>query len=123
MMDLLYDVPKEYFRYGIPFLKELKKGSRVIIYGKGVYASNLIAVIERYNLCHIVKNIDSGDSNLLFEMSNSEYDYVVIAILDYMLVNKVKKFLIDNRVQESKIITIQNKDLNETNLPKNLFIS
>lgn len=121
MMDLLYDIPSEYFQEGIPFLKEIKRDSNVVIYGKGVYASNLIEIINRYQLCNMIKNVDSGDANLLFEMRSSEYEYVVIAILDYMVVDKVRDFLMDHGVKEEKIIIIQKEDLTESNLPSNLL--
>lgn len=120
MMDLLYDIPAEYFKEGIPFLKEIKKTSKVVVYGKGVYASNLIEVIQRYKLCSMVKNVDSGDADLLFQMQQGAYDYIVIAILDYMVVDKVKDFLIGRGIAEEVILTIGKEALLEMNLPKSL---
>ena len=121
MMELLYDIPEEYFQSGIPFLRKIRKTCNVVIYGKGVFAANLIEVIQRYKLCNIVKNVDSGDADLLFKMQHAtDYDYVVIAILDYMVVDKVKDFLISRGIAKEAIVTIEKEGLLELNLPKSL---
>lgn len=117
MMDLLYDIPEEYFKEQIPFLKNIQKGSRVVVYGKGVFASNLIGVMKKNGLCQMVLNTDSSDADALFALKETEYDSVVIAILDCMIVEKVRKFLLDNRIPDEKIFAINKEDLTIENLP------
>lgn len=120
MMDLLYDVPTDYFREGIPFLSKIKRTSKVVIYGKGVYASNLLEVMKRYELCDVVCNVDSTDAEVLFSMDENEYDYVVIAILDCLIIDKVKGYLEENGISYRKILFIDKEDLTVENLPEGL---
>ena len=118
MMDLLYDVPTDYFREGIPFLSKIKRTSKVVIYGKGVYATNLMEVMKKNHLCKIVCNVDSGDADILFSMKKEEYDCVLIAILDCYVVENVLTYLKEKNIPESKIIFIEKEDLGVDNLKK-----
>lgn len=120
MMDLLYDIPGEYFKDGIPFLKDILRDSRVVVYGKGVFAANLVEVMHKNALCRVVLNVDSADADRLFALRETEYDFVVIAILDYMIVEKVRTFLLDNHISGNKIFTINKADLTAENLPVEL---
>lgn len=120
MMDLLYDIPGEYFKDGIPFLKDISRDSNIVVYGKGVYATNLIEIMKKNSLCHVMLNIDSSDANAFFAIKDLEYDYVVIAILDYMIVEKVKAFLLENNISSEKIYMIDKLELTIENLPKEL---
>lgn len=121
MMELLYDLPKEYYSNGIPFLNKIKKNSKVVIYGKGVYANNLLDVMKRYDLCDVVCNVDSVDADILFSMNEEEYDYVLIAILDCLIVEKVKKFVCKNGIDEKKVLIIEKSNLGIDQLPTNLW--
>lgn len=120
MMELLYDIPSDYFKNGIPFLKIKDKDSRIVIYGKGVYAANLINVIDKNSLFNIVGNVDSANADVLFDMNPDEYDYVVVAILDSEIVGKIKRFLYENGIEEGKIVCIQRESLKKENLPAEL---
>ena len=117
MMEILYDVPQDYWEKGIPFLDEIKKESRVVIYGKGSYATNIISVMNKNNMCQVVLNVDSTDSDKLFSMESDEYDYVVIAILDNLIVKKIRQYLEQNNVDENKIVEINKEKLSVENLP------
>lgn len=118
MMVVLHDFPTEYFSTGIPFLKDVRKSSRVIVYGKGAYASNLIAVMHRYDLCNVVLNVDSSDTERLINLDGAEYDYVLIGILDCAVVDKVRAYLQGVGISDDKIMTISGKDICLENLPK-----
>ena len=117
-MELLYDIPEDYFREGIPFLSKIKRTSKVVIYGKGVYATNLMEVMKKNHLCKIVCNVDSADADILFSMKKEEYDCVLIAILDCHVVENVLTYLKEKNIPESKIIFIEKEDLGVNNLKK-----
>lgn len=121
MMELLYDIPKEYFKDRIPFFDKIKKDSNVVVYGKGVYASNLMEVIEKYKLCNVVCNVDSADAEVLFSMDEIKYDYVVIAILDCLIIGKVTEYLKEKGIPNKKILSIDKEDLIVENLPEGLW--
>ena len=123
MMDLLYDIPGAYFKDGIPFLKKIKKNSNVVVYGKGVYATNLIYIMEKSSWCNVVLNVDSSDANLLFELDETNYDHVVVAILDYMIVDKIKSYLLENSIPGAKIRVVDKAELTIKNLPSELQIN
>lgn len=120
MMDLLYDIPADYFKNGIPFLKCIEKKSKVVVYGKGVYASNLVNIIKRYDLCELVLNVDSSDADVLFSKKSQDYDYVVISVLDCMIVEKIESYLIENGISPDKIVRINKEYLTKENLPKEI---
>lgn len=120
MMDLLYDIPADYFKNGIPFLKCIEAKSKVVVYGKGVYASNLVFIIERYDLCELVLNVDSSDADVLFSKKSQDYDYVVISVLDCLIVEKIESYLIENGISPDKIVRINKEYLTKENLPKEI---
>lgn len=117
MMELLYDIPAEYFKNGIPFLKCIEKKSKVVVYGRGVYATNLINIIKRYDLCQLVLNVDSSDADILFSKNSRDYDYVVISVLDCLVVRKIEAALIENGISPNKIVKIDKECLTQENLP------
>lgn len=123
MMVVLYDLPAEYFSVGIPFFKEVRKSSRIIVYGKGAYASNLITVMQMYDLCNVVMNVDSSDIDRLTNLDEVEYDYVLIGILDYAVVEKIRKYLESLGIAGDKIMAINGENICEENLPKELSIN
>lgn len=117
MMEVLHDIPDDYFNNKIPFLPRISLNSRLVVYGKGSFASNLIEIINHLKLCTLVLNVDSADAEVLFSLDEEKYDYVVIAILDYMIVDKVKLYLEENNISKEKIVCIDKKDLTLDNLP------
>ena len=121
MIAIMYDLPKTYFKKGIPFLKKINSNSRVIVYGKGVYAANLIEVIKKNRICNLIGNVDSNDVETLFDINKDNYDYVVIAILDSEIVDNIRGLLIENGIAENKILFIDQEDLTVSNLPYELW--
>lgn len=119
LMEILYDVPKEYWKQGIPFLKDIHRGTKVAVYGKGSYAKNLLDVIQKNNLCELVLNVDSVDATRLFQLDENAYDCVIIAILDNQIVGKVKTYLKENGITENRIKEIEKSDLKIDRLPRN----
>ena len=73
--------------------------------------------MNKNNMCQVVLNVDSTDSDKLFSMESDEYDYVVIAILDNLIVKKIRQYLEQNNVDENKIVEINKEKLSVENLP------
>lgn len=94
---------------------EVKRGHKVIIYGKGAFSKGIVEYINETNFVDLVGLTDSSDSHRLFEMG--EYDYLIIAITNGRLVKKIKDELIKTGIAESKIVYIKNQDLHIEKLP------
>lgn len=117
LIDIMTDIPSNYFENGIPFLPIIEKGKRVVIYGKGLFAHNLMEIIRKYNLAEIVTNVDSGDSVNLFSLNSSDYDIVFIAIVDCKVTSSVKRCLVENGVDSKKICVVDKSFLKYSFLP------
>lgn len=116
MMEVLYDIPKDYFHRGLPFFSGLCLGSRIVVYGKGVFAQNVLFVTQKNNLYTVVANIDSEDVDQLVNLDDNKYDYVVVAVLDGFAVKKIKDVLA-TKIDKNKIITINEEKLDKSILP------
>lgn len=117
LMEILYDVPKDYFKNGIPFLPKIKKSTNIVLYGKGSFGENLKEVIIRNEICNIVQCVDTNDSYNLFSLDSSLYDYVFIAVLDGITVNSINKYLRNAGIEQKKILTIENCNISFNLLP------
>lgn len=120
LLDYLASVPDEYiqqFHY-FPFYEDIKRDDRVIIYGKGLYAQNIIKVIKKSGFMSVVENIDSVDaSDRLANIKESEYEYIMIAIGDHKIACAIRDYLLNLGIDYNKIRTISNKFISEENLP------
>ena len=117
MMEILYDLPSKYFQNGIPFLPQIHKNSKIVLFGKGSFSENLKFVIQRNALCKIISVVDSTDVDILVSLEPEQYDHVLIAVLDGITVRKIKEDLIIKKIPEKKILTIENASLSMKNLP------
>lgn len=93
----------------------VKKGTRVVIYGLGMFGTSYIEQIEAAKWCEIagVSDADLGKrevSNYPFfevgKINSVEADYIVIAIERVDLVNQVYWTLVNLGIPESKIISV-----------------
>lgn len=117
MMDLAdadyLDEKKE-----LPFWPDVKRNSNIVVYGKGLWASNLISVIQRASFCNIIANIDSSDLDDYKDfIIKDEYDHVIIAIADGRIRSKVKSALLELGVIDSKICLFDKQDITEDKIP------
>jgi hypothetical protein len=76
--------------YLFPF-PDVKRGSRVLIYGMGIYGQRLYRYLERTGFCNLVAAFDRNYAELEKqgvhvlpprEISDYEYDHIVIACMD-----------------------------------------
>lgn len=96
---------------------QIKRGCKVIIYGKGALANKLIAYMQDKEYCNVVANIDSGDVERLFELAENEYDYIVIAVLNSGIVANIRKVLEEYNVPREKVLFIDKNNMTKEMLP------
>lgn len=88
---------------------KVKKNSKVIVYGKGVFANRLILRFKEKNFVEVVDNIDSSDAKTKLKNCLYEFDYVIIAIFNSEIVSEAIKILSDLGLKEK--ITIVDKSI------------
>ena len=81
--------------------------SNIIIYGKGAFASRLVNRFNKLKFCHIVANVDKADIEQIREISEEKYDYIVIAILNCVIVEKTMNSIMAVGVPKKKILLIE----------------
>ena len=112
LLEVDYDV---FYRHSSGFLypySSVKEGSRIIVYGAGLTGIKLMESVTRDNKYPVAAWIDQnvrdkeigGFSPHAPEYIHEvEYDYIVIAIQDAAVSQKVKEFLMGMNIDESKI--------------------
>lgn len=123
LLDYLLAVPDSYFykRECFPFFRNVSRGDRVIIYGKGLHARNIIKVATRNYFFEVIANVDSADVKKYTELLISDqYDALLIAIGDHGIAGRVKSLLLSDGVPINKIRTIDRGFLREENLPEDI---
>lgn len=115
---LLLDVPEKFMKEGkCMFLPSVKTGSRIIIYGKGVFANRLLNCINQFGDYKIVDNIDKLDSEKVVGFDEAQYDYIVIAILNAYIIKESMEKLKQLGVKNEKVLYIKKTDLKFDLLP------
>lgn len=115
---LMLDTPELLFENEqFKIYPQLFRGSKIIVYGKGVFANRLIKSIGEQNFCDIIANIDSNDIKKVNEIDNELYDYIVIAIFNSKIVLSVLKLLEDMKINKNKIVIIEKKNITSQILP------
>lgn len=90
---------------------QIRPGSRVIVYGKGVFANRLIQRINELGFCEIVDNIDRSDVKKVTSKGAESYDYIIIAILNFLIVKSSRELLLSHRIERDKILCIEKEKL------------
>lgn len=106
-----------------PFGK-IPQNSNVIIYGAGMVGEGFIKQIITSNYCKLIGILDRKfhkkqllEQNIEayspdeFEFEKIDFDFIVISVLDKKTYINIKKFLIDNNVDEKKIFWEEYTDL------------
>lgn len=96
---------------------KVKPGSKIIVYGKGVFANRLIQRIEELQYCTITGNIDKSDMNSINIKDFDNIDYIVVAIFNSVIVDSAIKLLKDKGVDEGKLLCIEKENLTFEKLP------
>lgn len=109
--NVFFDEPK--VRLPNYFLKcdKIPLRSKIIIYGAGAVGKSYIQQIQAENKYIITAVVDKNASGVEGKIEicrpnnivNYSYDYIIIAVIDYMNAENIKKELIDMNVSEDKI--------------------
>jgi len=99
------------------FYPKIDRESRIIVYGKGVFANRFICRIKELNYCSIVANIDGTDAEKIYMMDEKQYDYVVIAVTNSLIVEKAIDRLKKLKVNAEKVLYIHKEDITWETLP------
>lgn len=94
--------------------------SKIIIYGKGVFANRLIARINEINYCTIIDNIDSNDVDRIASIDSVSYDYIIVAIFNSQIVKSVLQLLNKLGISKTKIVIIEKESMTSDLLPADL---
>lgn len=119
------------FDYLFPFF-QIKRGSRIVIYGAGTFGLELVNAISSSSDYDLVMWVDRQGKQLMSNPSpkikvsrisemlerQAEYDYVAIAIIDYDIANKAKESLVSMGIEEAKIALMDPGVVTEENLPR-----
>lgn len=104
-----YGLPT-YSKYEIFPFDQVKKGSRVVIYGAGNIGQLYMWQLEQLNYCHVVLWVDQkykqleGDINSPELIRKTAYDQLVIAIVDPNIRKRVYEYLDEIGVPTNKIV-------------------
>lgn len=111
--------------YLFPYPK-VKKGSRVVVYGAGKVGGSLAKIIDDHQNYYLVgwvdtKRKDSCISNDITEITD-DYDFVVIAVLEYKVSSEIKLSLIEKGIPEEKIAMMSSDVLQWDNLSQTVTV-
>ena len=112
MIESIYSVKMYRPVYLFPF-HQVRKGSRVVIYGAGIVGRSYVDCIKAGEYAALAGWVDKNykEKNQLYGVESPdiifsrEFDVLIIAIENERTVEKVKRFLLENGVSENKIIS------------------
>lgn len=115
---LMLDTPEALFdREQCRIYPKISHDSKMIVYGKGVFANRFMNSIKEKHYCDIIANVDSGDVERLNEIDNQLYDFIVIAIFNAKIVLSVLDLLADMKIDKNKILIIEKESITPEFLP------
>ena len=99
---------------------KVKPNSRIIVYGKGAFASRFIKRMDELQYCKVVGNIDISDINQIQQFSQASYDFIIIAIFSSEIVSSTVVLLTELGVSKDKILFIEKENLTVDVFPKDV---
>lgn len=90
---------------------EIVPGSKIIVYGKGVFANRFVERINSLEYCTIVGNIDKSDLSPVSIEDMLSCDFIVIAILNSAIVASSAELLVNMGIEKHKILCIEKEKL------------
>lgn len=96
---------------------QVKPGSNIIVYGKGVFANRFMARIKEMDYCSIVENIDKSDADRLLEINEKQYDYIVIAAFHSAIVTDAMGVLAKLGIAREKVLCMEKENMTTDLLP------
>lgn len=96
-------------------------GKRIVLYGAGEVGRDYYSQISRYTNCRIVRWVDADFRNIYYDcteivgkdyLKSDDFDYLIIAIKNKKIAEKVKDILIkEDLVEASKILWEKPEDI------------
>ena len=102
----------------MPFSEDIK-GKNIVVCGAGTFGQQLVKRFEESKFCNLVAWVDDDyweyrrcalNVDPIDTISELDYDFVVIGMVDSYSAKKTKERLIDFGVSPSKILTLEVKD-------------
>ena len=124
VLDIMASIPDDWIegRKELPCWDDVHSGDSVIIYGKGLFAANLIRLINKSGFCRIVGNVDSADAaEKLPELLQKKFDKIVIAIADSKISETIREYLHGFGVSDIKISSINTGSLSAAGFPDEIY--
>jgi len=118
--DLMLITNASYFFDDLSELYPELKKSRIVIYGKGVYAQSLTFLAEKNNKCVISGYFDSSSLN---DLDSMEYDFIIIAATVSSFVEEMLEALIEKNIPTEKILYLRNDYMEQIGKKKMVMIN
>ena len=121
--SILLERPRE-FLYPYP---QVKKGSRVAVYGAGTVGVQIIRMLAQSEEYELPCWADSYSGGRMLEghmvqgmqgLLEAEFDYVAIAVLDRDIVDEIRKSLLECGIPEEKIAAMDAGAISGEDLPE-----
>lgn len=96
---------------------EVKKGDSVIVYGKGVFANNLVQMIKKIGAFYVLTMIDCLDVERILQIPKDSWKYIIVAITEYTAVSNTLMLLEKLGIDMKKVLYIKKELLTIENLP------
>lgn len=126
LFDYLTSIPETYFydRLFFPFYNKVPMGSRIIVFGKGLYAKNIIKIATQRRCLEIVDNVDSADfKQKTSVLLGNSYDYILVSIADGVIAEEIRRNLLSVGISRERIKTIDSSYCSLDNFPKDIIQS
>jgi len=102
------------------FFPNVSKGSRGILYGKGVFSSRFLECVRKTDFMEIVENVDGKDASRITSISPETYDYVIIGIAEPNIIRDAIGKLRRMGIPDTKIMHIEKERMTIENLPSEM---
>lgn len=118
---LIMDIPEKLFYEDRCLIyPDMKAGSNIIVYGKGVFANRMMARIKEMNYCNIIDNVDSKDAERLKQLDESSYDHIVVAVFNSGIVSSILDVLKNLSIADEKVMIIDKNRMTKEILPEEI---
>lgn len=96
---------------------DIPRNSKIVLYGKGVFANQFLECIRKTGYLTIIDNVDSKDVKKIRDISSETYDYIVIGIAEPSIIKEAIQILMKMGIEKSQIRHIDKKNLSIDKLP------
>lgn len=105
---------------------DIPKNSRILLYGKGVFAAQFMECVNETGYLSVVGNVDGMDVGKIKEILPETYDYIIIGIAEPNIIKEAIQNLKNLGIMTSQVRWIDKDNLSIDKLPsevKKILIS